>query len=736
MAQPYPISRETREEAIFLGDGGSSYGPFGLKIFDSADVLIYTKATGETVWTEQAVTITKASDEPFDAFSIAFAGNIPNTTKIKVISARVHERTAGLMQGVQLSPDALEKEITKIGTILQELARDRDRALKTDFDAGVGLTVSSSVVDGELLMKLGTMLVPGPSADTIEAVQGNAELAQAARDAAIVAKTQAEAAQAIVEALSVFTAGGTGQTTRSLLAKLRDIVSANDYGTLAQAKAAAGDTKPLITSDGGLWAPAIGGGAFIRADAREIRLCADLGIANDGSQDAANALVDAITYSQNRRVPVKADGKFLMSDRVPYSGTKDVVILGNGRAVSSFVWPDTVANPGLDFTFTDQICTVGLRSFRMYSSGKGTGTGIKIVMPALSSSLWRGPVIEDIEMMGLDVFNDCWNIALDMENCWNSYVHNFYDFGRTLTAGDEVVGTAGIRTKGCTDSSFGSIWLHGYGIGCQFGQSTGDDEGIRLFDFTILSCNKGIEYRTAVAEAGSQLRNGHINAYQVGIDLYAKHVGFVEHVDIYKISGSTADFRGIKMENCNGMQVDDILMANTGASGNFWGLELAGGNDYNKFTGFRKSPGAGTIDTMVAFSGTGNDDNVFKDIVNIGSPAVSFATAKSNHLRNDFQGMRPGGEEAFAANSATPSVSSSIWGYFSTANTTATTITNFTDSFVGQEFTVMANDANTTIQHNSGMILKGATNAVMPNGGMIKFRRFTGSVFREISRTF
>ncbi|MCF1468494.1 hypothetical protein FS764_16425 [Agrobacterium vitis] len=184
MAQPYPISRETREEAIFLGDGGSSYGPFGLKIFDSADVLIYTKATGETVWTEQSVTITKASDEPFDEFSIAFAGNIPNTTKIKVISARVHERTAGLMQGVQLSPDALEKELTKVGTILQELARDRDRSIKMDFDAGAGLTLAPSLVDGDTLMKSGSSLVKGPNAEDIAGAQGNAAIALAAKEAA------------------------------------------------------------------------------------------------------------------------------------------------------------------------------------------------------------------------------------------------------------------------------------------------------------------------------------------------------------------------------------------------------------------------------------------------------------------------------------------------------------------------------------------------------------------------
>ncbi|MUZ80794.1 hypothetical protein GOZ93_00890 [Agrobacterium vitis] len=209
MAQPYPISRETREEAIFLGDGGSSYGPFGLKIFDSADVLVCTKATGETVWTEQAVTVTKVSDEPFDEFSIDFASDVPNTTKIKVIGARVHERTAGLTQGVQLNSDALEKELTKQGIILQELARDRDRSIKMDFDAGgQGYKVSAGLAVGATLMlALGGVLVAGPNASDIQAAQGYAVAAQG-----YMTQAQAHAADAdgfaVAAAASATTAAG------------------------------------------------------------------------------------------------------------------------------------------------------------------------------------------------------------------------------------------------------------------------------------------------------------------------------------------------------------------------------------------------------------------------------------------------------------------------------------------------------------------------------------------------
>ncbi|ACM37152.1 hypothetical protein RvVAT039_04190 [Agrobacterium vitis] len=554
--------------------------------------------------------------------------------------------------------------------------------------------------------------------------------AETARDEAVQAKETAES-------LTIYTAGATGQIARPIVDKLRDILSSSDFATSAQAKAAAGNTKPIIASDGGLYAPAIGGGAFIRADAREIRLCADLDIKNDGTQDAVQALDDAITYSQARNIPVKPDGSFLMSSRYARSGNKSVRILGGGAPISEFIWPDTVVSPGLDLTFTDQIVTAYLQGIRMRTSGKGTGKGVKISQPVLASSLWRGPVIRDLEFVGVDVFSDCWDVLLDLENCWNSSVSGLYGFGRTLTAGETVIGTAGILTKNCTDSKFYDVGLHGFQTGANFGQDAGDDEGIIFTHFTILSSNTGIKYRTPAAEAGCQIAHGHINAYQVGVDLYAKHVGFIKNLDIYKISGSAADFRGIRLENCNGMQIDDITFGNTGASGLFWGVELASGSDHNKIKGLRRHTGASTIDNMVVFSGTSNDNNTIDDIRNAGNPAVAFATDKSNHLSNDFRNIRPAGEEAFAANAATPSVNSAIWGYFTTANTAATTITTFTNWFAGQTWTVLAKDANTTVAHGSTLLLKGAASVTMPNGGMMTFRAFAeGSVVREIWRSF
>ncbi|MFN7010031.1 MAG: hypothetical protein ACK4PN_08360 [Allorhizobium sp.] len=177
MAQPYPISRESRDEAIFFGDGGTVYGPFALKIFDAADVKVWTKAPGGT-WTIATPTVAKVDPAAFfDEFTITFGSAIPSTTKVKVLSARVHERSAGVTSGTKLSPDALERELTKQGTILQELRRDVDLSVRGD--PGVpGLRISDAMADNEVLMKSGDRLVPGPSVSEIQNAQGYAEAAE------------------------------------------------------------------------------------------------------------------------------------------------------------------------------------------------------------------------------------------------------------------------------------------------------------------------------------------------------------------------------------------------------------------------------------------------------------------------------------------------------------------------------------------------------------------------------
>lgn len=90
-----------------------------------------------------------------------------------------------------------------------------------------------------------------------------------------------------------------------------------------------------------------------------------------------------------------------------------------------------------------------------------------------------------------------------------------------------------------------------------------------------------------------------------------------------------------------------------------------------------------------------------------------------------------GPPRTFPANDATPSV-----GYansFQTANTGATTITQFDDGRNGQEIAVRANDANTTVANNVNISLQGAVNFVMGNGAVLTLVKM-GAVWQEVSR--
>lgn len=475
---------------------------------------------------------------------------------------------------------------------------------------------------------------------------------------------------------------------------------------------------------------------------RGVRLYADLGIAPNGTQDATTALLSAIALGQSQRIPVVIDGRFLFNSRVVLTTTDYVNIIGNGANNSELLWADGVANPGIQITFSDEIETASLSGLRFLTQGKGTGTAIQITQPTLSSSLWRGPDIQNIAFEGLSPFDDCWNIGIDLLNCWNTRIDNVHMFGRTLTAGEEIIGLVGIRTKNCSETKVTRPNVYGFQTGIDFGSGGvagaggGDDEGTILTNFTILSGNIGVKHRTLVAEAGVNIHTGHINVTTTGVDLYAKHAGFVGNLDIYKITGSTATFKAVSAENCNALSISDIIVKDTGTSGACYGVVLEGGSDYNTISRIRAVGPTDAPDGLVVFAGTGNDDNRISEITNFTQPGILFLTAKSNHSQNIFSGVLPSGVEAFVANAATPSVVNAITGVFQTANSSATTITNFAGPVLdGFMFTLLVNDGNTTIQHNAGLILRGGVNATPANGSIFTFRRY-GSIWREETRNY
>lgn len=140
MTSLYPLPRVTRETSVLNGDGiNDTFGPFSnLKIFDTADVEVWRKDTGETVFTKETVTVAKTTSDAFADFTIQFSDTPPATTEFVVLGARLPERSTDATKGGTLDSDEFNKELSKLGVALQELRRDVARALRYDFGVDGG----------------------------------------------------------------------------------------------------------------------------------------------------------------------------------------------------------------------------------------------------------------------------------------------------------------------------------------------------------------------------------------------------------------------------------------------------------------------------------------------------------------------------------------------------------------------------------------------------------------------
>lgn len=132
---PYPLPRETRESEIDVGDGTAGpYGPTTFKVFDILDVEVWAKADGEDFFSDVTgdVTVAKTADAGFDTVSVTFDDAVPATTEFVIRSARTHERSVAVTRGGAIDSDQLEKELSRQGSVLEELRRDISRTVQTD----------------------------------------------------------------------------------------------------------------------------------------------------------------------------------------------------------------------------------------------------------------------------------------------------------------------------------------------------------------------------------------------------------------------------------------------------------------------------------------------------------------------------------------------------------------------------------------------------------------------------
>lgn len=200
-SSPYPLPREARESSVLTGN--NSVGPFGpttFKVFDTADIEVWRKDAG--VWTKASgLTIAKTSGLAFDTVSVTFGAVVTNTTTFVILSRRLHERQLAVIKAGTIDVDQLEKEMSRQGTVIQELRRDVNRAWAGEpgttgkilyagaedyipgYDAAGNLVpkVSKSIFDAAIQAAIGlAAAVASAAASAATAVQAAASAAASA----------------------------------------------------------------------------------------------------------------------------------------------------------------------------------------------------------------------------------------------------------------------------------------------------------------------------------------------------------------------------------------------------------------------------------------------------------------------------------------------------------------------------------------------------------------------------
>ena len=137
---PYPLPASTRQTDWLLGNGGTTYGPFGegWGIFDTDDVKVETRPAAGGAVSLATVTVTKTVlAERYGTFSITFPAAITAATAFRVTGLRLHERDLAVTRGGSIDGLALEQELSKVAVVLQEQRRDIDDLEQMDIAASV-----------------------------------------------------------------------------------------------------------------------------------------------------------------------------------------------------------------------------------------------------------------------------------------------------------------------------------------------------------------------------------------------------------------------------------------------------------------------------------------------------------------------------------------------------------------------------------------------------------------------
>jgi len=378
-------------------------------------------------------------------------------------------------------------------------------------------------------------------------------------------------------------------------------------------------------------------------------------------------------------------------------------------------------------------------------------TALQITFPTQSTAVTSNITIENVEIDGGATDACCWTGGMYFNYGYQSSILNCNIRGRN---GDVPI-TGGVIS---TNNMLNAIELNGSGgvqgsnettveacsiVYCQTAVAIDSDtEGTKVDNSSFIAVNKAIVWVGGGAHPSIRAINSHFATYQTGIEL-----GGVSQISaignlFYKRDDSNANWTGVYVGTVSAVGTSFSVFSNNIFNGQ---NGVAPGGTSSAF-GISAVSSSNIISNNIAFLVTQFADLSSSVVPNVNYFFNNVLYAGTQWLANkgtsaimvDNQPLNMGSDPGYnllTANSTTPTVGSANGNTFYTQNSTAKTITDFVDSYVGQTLNIIAADSNTTVKHNAGMILKGGVDFVMAIGNTLTLVRATASVWRELSRT-
>lgn len=455
-----------------------------------------------------------------------------------------------------------------------------------------------------------------------------------------------------------------------------------------------------------------------------------------GASPSATAAVNVAAFQAaldtGRSVYIPG-GTYSLNAKLTSTG-KAVAITTDGAAILK--WVTGSATQGLDFTFSNLTTqTLSIGDIELVTECEGGGSAIKATWPDGPTGYNRLMTFGRVMIRGADIPGQVgyWAEGIDTTNAWLAYGETLDFYGKA--SGVIALSNSAWVARGHTTEARCAIHAR---YAKAMLRLAGFSEGFDLSGSIAVACDWGVDCDPIMSGLNTPQIiwiGGHAACFKGGIRAVNLLQGNVSDILFYKRPDSAQNFIAFDLDaGSTEWQISNCKVFSLGNPG--------GGT-----TTAIKDAGVNNITSGLRTVGCNTDVNI---VAGASGFSHTFSRSEGDRgliVQGDTDGQvicLPGGSlggttsyfDVLTANSATPSILGyRKWGscgHFLTASSVATTITDFTGGFPGDEFVLQANDANTTVQHSTGLQLNGAVNKVMASAETIRLRRVSSTAWKQI----